>query len=46
MIGVLGEYIGKVLAELKGRPNYFVSERSLNTASVEAKPKTPARAKK
>jgi glycosyltransferase involved in cell wall biosynthesis len=46
MIGVLGEYIGKVLAELKGRPNYFVSERSLNTANVEAKPKTPARAKK
>ena len=46
VIGVLGEYIGKVLAELKGRPNYFVSERSLTKANTDAKPKTSARSKK
>ena len=32
MIGVLGEYIGKVLSELKGRPVYFVAEHSLKKA--------------
>jgi glycosyltransferase involved in cell wall biosynthesis len=44
MIGVLGEYIGKILAELKGRPNYFIAERSLKQAEADAKAKTPARA--
>jgi polyisoprenyl-phosphate glycosyltransferase len=29
MIGVMGEYIGKVLFELKQRPVYFVAEHSL-----------------
>ena len=29
MIGVLGEYIGKLLSEIKGRPVYFVAEHSL-----------------
>jgi glycosyltransferase involved in cell wall biosynthesis len=29
MLGVLGEYIGKVLYEIKGRPVYFVAEHSL-----------------
>jgi glycosyltransferase involved in cell wall biosynthesis len=32
MIGVLGEYIGKMLAEVKGRPVYFVAEHQLKTA--------------
>jgi glycosyltransferase involved in cell wall biosynthesis len=32
MIGIMGEYIGKILSELKARPVYFVAERSLKTA--------------
>jgi hypothetical protein len=33
MIGVMGEYIGKILSELKGRPVYFVAEHSERAAS-------------
>lgn len=33
VIGVLGEYIGKILSELKARPIYFVAEQSLRTTS-------------
>jgi glycosyltransferase involved in cell wall biosynthesis len=36
MIGVLGEYIGKVLAEIKARPVYFVAEHSVKAAEPEA----------
>src|SRR5262249_57175608 len=36
MIGVLGEYIGKILSELKGRPVYFVAEHSVKTAEDAA----------
>ena len=36
MIGVMGEYIGKVLSELKQRPVYFVAEHSLKRAEDEA----------
>ena len=37
MIGVLGEYIGKLLSEAKGRPVYFVAEHSLKQADANAK---------
>ena len=26
MLGVVGEYIGKILSEIKGRPVYFIAE--------------------
>jgi len=32
MIGIMGEYIGKILSELKARPVYFVAEQTLKTA--------------
>ncbi len=35
MIGVMGEYIGKVLSELKQRPVYFVAEHSLRRAEKD-----------
>jgi len=39
MIGVLGEYIGKLLSEVKARPVYFVAEHSVKTASGSAEDK-------
>jgi polyisoprenyl-phosphate glycosyltransferase len=36
MIGVLGEYIGKILSEQKARPIYFVAEHSVKAAEPEA----------
>jgi polyisoprenyl-phosphate glycosyltransferase len=36
MIGVLGEYIGKILSELKARPIYFVAEHTDKRADGEA----------
>jgi glycosyltransferase involved in cell wall biosynthesis len=36
MIGIVGEYIGKILSELKARPIYFVAEHSLRTAGQDA----------
>ncbi|MBC7580618.1 MAG: glycosyltransferase family 2 protein [Tardiphaga sp.] len=36
MIGIVGEYIGKILSELKARPIYFVAEHSVKRAPVEA----------
>jgi polyisoprenyl-phosphate glycosyltransferase len=33
MIGIMGEYIGKILSELKARPAYFVAEHSIRTAA-------------
>jgi hypothetical protein len=38
MIGVVGEYIGKILSELKGRPVYFVAEHSVKSAQGAAEP--------
>jgi glycosyltransferase involved in cell wall biosynthesis len=35
MIGVLGEYIGKILSEQKARPIYFVAEHSVKAAEDE-----------
>ena len=32
MIGIMGEYIGKILSELKARPVYFVAEHNLKSA--------------
>jgi len=42
MIGVMGEYIAKVLWEIKARPVYFVAEHSLKQAD-EARADTTAR---
>jgi hypothetical protein len=38
MIGIVGEYIGKILSELKARPIYFVAEHSEKRAESD----TPA----
>jgi polyisoprenyl-phosphate glycosyltransferase len=39
MIGIMGEYIGKILSELKARPVYFVAEHSVKMAdSTQAQP--------
>src|SRR6266404_944779 len=35
MIGIVGEYIGKILSELKARPIYFVAEHSQKNAEAE-----------
>jgi polyisoprenyl-phosphate glycosyltransferase len=32
MIGVVGEYIGKILEEIKGRPVYFIAEHDVKRA--------------
>ncbi len=32
MIGIMGEYIGKMFSEVKARPIYFVAEQTLRTA--------------
>ena len=41
MIGIMGEYIGKILSELKARPVYFVAEHSLKTADDAERVKDP-----
>ena len=44
MIGIMGEYIGKILSEIKARPVYFVAEHTLKTAeSAGAAGDPPAR---
>ena len=43
MIGVLGEYIGKILSELKARPIYFVAEHSEKRTDVKTAEAAPER---
>jgi glycosyltransferase involved in cell wall biosynthesis len=43
MIGVLGEYIGKILSELKARPIYFVAEHSEKRTDAKAAESAPER---
>jgi glycosyltransferase involved in cell wall biosynthesis len=44
MIGVVGEYIGKILSEIKARPVYFVAEHSVKTADGSERDRSePAR---
>jgi hypothetical protein len=43
MIGVLGEYIGKLLSEIKGRPVYFVAEHAVKNAAPDVKDETRPR---
>ena len=43
MIGIMGEYIGKILSELKARPPYFVAEHTLKAAEDAAAADPPAR---
>jgi hypothetical protein len=35
MIGIVGEYIGKILSEMKARPIYFVAEHSDKRVETE-----------
>jgi hypothetical protein len=39
----MGEYIGKILSELKARPIYFVAEHSVKQAEGEPPPGGPRR---
>ncbi len=38
VLGVMGEYIAKILSELKRRPSYFIAERELREADKAGKP--------
>jgi glycosyltransferase involved in cell wall biosynthesis len=40
MIGVLGEYIGKLMWEIKGRPVYVVAEHRVKTVVPTVKPRS------
>ena len=41
MIGIMGENIGKILSEIKGRPVYFDAERTHKIANAPAAIETP-----
>jgi polyisoprenyl-phosphate glycosyltransferase len=41
MIGIVGEYIGKILWEIKGRPAYFVAEHTIKSAELGAQVEPP-----
>jgi len=43
MIGIVGEYIGKILSELKARPIYFVAEHSEKRAEENSTPSASER---
>jgi hypothetical protein len=40
---VLGEYIGKILFEIKGRPVYFIAEHDVKMREEAKRPETDAR---
>jgi len=42
MIGVMGEYVAKILSELKARPVYFVAQHELREAESGGKEKPAA----
>jgi len=44
MIGIVGEYIGKILSELKARPIYFVAEHTEKQARREIVTTKPEKA--
>lgn len=44
MIGIVGEYIGKILSELKARPIYFVAEHSIRSAGSDTSSESASRA--
>jgi polyisoprenyl-phosphate glycosyltransferase len=44
MLGVVGEYIGKILNEIKGRPVYFVAEHVLKPREEAVRPASDRRA--
>jgi len=43
MIGIVGEYIGKILYEIKGRPVYFVAEHAVKLREEAGRPESGTR---
>jgi polyisoprenyl-phosphate glycosyltransferase len=43
MLGVVGEYIAKILNEIKGRPVYFIAEHALKPRQEIARPQSDTR---